>query len=83
MIYRHTTLLKAEDLKNSASMTLMSTDVERIVTSFRFIHEVWGSLVDVSVAIWLLSRQLYLACLVPAVICLGKRHFYRVFVVHC
>ncbi|KAL8782676.1 MAG: hypothetical protein Q9213_005184 [Squamulea squamosa] len=46
----------------------MGTDVERIVVSFRSIHEVWASLLDVGVATWLLGRQLSVACIVPAVI---------------
>jgi ATP-binding cassette subfamily C (CFTR/MRP) protein 1 len=74
MIYRQTTLVKAEDLKNTAAITLMNTDVERIVSSFRYIHETWGALVDVAIALWLLERQLFLACLVPAVIGLGISH---------
>jgi ATP-binding cassette, subfamily C (CFTR/MRP), member 1 len=52
----------------------MNTDVERIVSSFRYIHETWASLVDVGIAVWLLERQLFLACLVPTVIGLGTSY---------
>lgn len=50
----------------------MGTDTERIVSSFRSIHEIWGSLVDISIAIWLLEREVFVACLVPAIISAGE-----------
>ena len=54
------------------AITLMGTDVERIVNGMQFFHEVWGSLLDVAIASWLLSRQLFLACLVPIILVVGK-----------
>ncbi|EPE07201.1 abc transporter [Ophiostoma piceae UAMH 11346] len=42
----------------SASLTLMSTDVERIRTGFLNIHEYWANLVQIGVACWLLKRTL-------------------------
>jgi hypothetical protein len=71
MIYRQTTLLKANDLKDKAGVTLIGTDVERIVTNLQAIHEARAALLDVGVAIWLLERQLGVACLVPVIICIG------------
>jgi hypothetical protein len=50
----------------------MGTDVERIVISLKNIHESWASILEVGVAIWLLERQVWVACVVPIVICLGK-----------
>lgn len=49
----------------------MGTDVERMVQSLPFMHEIWASLVDVIVAIILLERQLGLACLAPIVLVVG------------
>jgi len=68
MLYKKTTELRHVDLQDSAAITLMGTDVERIVVSFKAIHEVWASLLDVGVAVWLLERQLFVACVVPAII---------------
>ncbi|QKX54680.1 uncharacterized protein TRUGW13939_01768 [Talaromyces rugulosus] len=48
------------------SLTLMGTDVERIMVGFRSIHELWASLVDIGIATYLLQRQVYVACLVPS-----------------
>lgn len=74
-LYQQTTLLKGEDVKGSAALTLMGTDVERIVNSFRSLHEIWASIIEVAIAIYLLQRQIYLACLVPAIISLGELDF--------
>jgi ATP-binding cassette, subfamily C (CFTR/MRP), member 1 len=52
-------------------VTLMGTDVDRILVGLRSIHEVWASLLDMGVAIYLLERQLGLACLVPGLLTLS------------
>ncbi|KAJ5675349.1 multidrug resistance-associated protein [Penicillium macrosclerotiorum] len=70
MIYAHTTELKSRDVKDTAALTLMGTDVERIVESLKSLHETWASIVEVAVALFLLERQIFLACLVPACICM-------------
>ncbi|KAJ4414158.1 hypothetical protein N0V85_003255 [Neurospora sp. IMI 360204] len=70
MVYQHTTALRAVDVKDSAAVTLMGTDVERIVTSIKNVHELWASIPGVGIAIWLLARQVSYAAIVPLVICL-------------
>lgn len=64
-IYRQTIHLRANDVKDSAAMTLMGTDVERIAQSLRNIHELWASLIEVGIAVWLLARQISWASVVP------------------
>ena len=54
------------------AISLMGTDVERIVGGMQFFHEVWGSLLDIAIASWLLGRQLFLACIAPIVLVLGN-----------
>nr|CAC28822.2 related to multidrug resistance-associated protein [Neurospora crassa] len=70
MVYHHTTALRVVDVKDSAAVTLMGTDVERIVTSIKNVHELWASIPGVGIAIWLLARQVSYAAIVPLVICL-------------
>ncbi|KAL1869218.1 hypothetical protein Plec18167_007884 [Paecilomyces lecythidis] len=70
-LYQKTTLLGEGDVKGSAVLTLMGTDVERIVNSFRSLHEIWASIIEVAVALYLLQRQVSLACIVPAIISLA------------
>ena len=71
MIYHQTTKLSGHDVKDTAALTLMGTDVERIGNSLRLLHETWASVVEVGVALYLLERQIFLVCLVPAVITVG------------
>ncbi|PCG93312.1 ABC transporter, integral membrane type 1 [Penicillium occitanis (nom. inval.)] len=70
IIYTATTGLKSAQIKDMAAITLMDTDVERIASDFKYIHEVWASALEVGIALWLLERQVSVACLIPAVICL-------------
>ncbi|KAJ5702177.1 hypothetical protein N7488_009725 [Penicillium malachiteum] len=70
-LYQQTTLLGANDLKYNAALTLMGTDVERILSSFRYLHEIWASIVEVAIALYLLERQIGLSCIVPAIISLA------------
>src|SRR5581483_1330680 len=72
MVYRHTTTLRAVDVQYSAALALMGTDVERIVQALRFVHEVWASIPEVAIAIWLLARQVSCAALMPLAVCLGQ-----------
>lgn len=72
LIYQQTVEARAVDLGSINGLTLMGTDVERIVLNFLTVHEVWASLLDIIVAIFLLQRQMFLACIVPAVVTFGK-----------
>lgn len=71
-IYEQTIHLTSNDMRDSAALTLMGTDVERIVSGLRMLHETWASTIEVALALYLLERQVLLACLVPALISLGK-----------
>ncbi|KAJ5728595.1 multidrug resistance-associated protein [Penicillium malachiteum] len=68
ILQQKTTQVKAIDLQDRAALTLMGTDVERIITGFRSIHELWASPIEVGIAIWLLARQVGVASVVPAVL---------------
>ncbi|KAL4798804.1 P-loop containing nucleoside triphosphate hydrolase protein [Aspergillus venezuelensis] len=70
LIHQHTVNSRAVDLGETTAITLMGTDVERIVNGFKVFHELWASLLDIAIAIYLLERQVGAACLVPAVIVL-------------
>lgn len=71
-IYRKTTEISITALDNSAAVTLMSTDVERIVLGLRSIHEIWANAIQVGVATWLLQRELGLSCIAPIAVAIGK-----------
>lgn len=73
-IYYKTTEISITALDNSAAVTLMSTDVERIEVGLRVTHELWANIIQVGLATWLLQRELGLACLVPIVVAVCE-HF--------
>lgn len=49
----------------------MSADTERICVGLRQCHELWASLLDIAVALWLLHRQLSGAAFTPLAVILG------------
>ncbi|KGO43779.1 ABC transporter, integral membrane type 1 [Penicillium expansum] len=72
MIYDQTIDMAAADLTDSAAITLMGTDVERIVANLKNLHEAWASVIELGIAIWLLEREIGVACFIPLVISLGS-----------
>jgi ATP-binding cassette, subfamily C (CFTR/MRP), member 1 len=72
MIYRKTGVLCLKDVDPATSMTVMSADIERIVQGWQTMHETWASFIEVGIAIYLLERQLGVACVVPVVVSIGE-----------
>ncbi|THC97425.1 hypothetical protein EYZ11_003074 [Aspergillus tanneri] len=68
LIYRKTLSLDLACVENRAPATLTSTDVERISARLANIYDVWGCVVEVDTAVWLLWRELYFPTLAPVVI---------------
>ncbi|TGO14038.1 hypothetical protein BTUL_0059g00230 [Botrytis tulipae] len=50
---------------DSAALTLMSTDIERIKMGMRNLHEVWASIVQAAIAGWMLYSRLGLVFIAP------------------
>jgi hypothetical protein len=65
MLYNKATDITLSNVDPSSSLTLMSADIERIVTGMQTAHELWSNTVEVVLAIYLLGRQLGAACAVP------------------
>ncbi|THC98398.1 hypothetical protein EYZ11_002117 [Aspergillus tanneri] len=66
LMYRQTLRLDVAAVRDSAALTLMSVDIERISSGLRYLHEIWASPIDVGLALWLLQRQLGVAAVAPA-----------------
>ncbi|KAH7320765.1 putative ABC multidrug transporter [Stachybotrys elegans] len=58
MIYAKTLTMNLQHTESRAPLTLMSTDIERISAGLGYLHDVWGSIVEVAIAVWLLWREL-------------------------
>lgn len=71
MLYDKATDISITAADPTAALTLMSADIERIDTGWRTAHDVWANLVEIAIAVFLLERQLGVACVVPvaAAIC--------------
>ncbi|KAF5023770.1 hypothetical protein F66182_4163 [Fusarium sp. NRRL 66182] len=65
MLYDKATDISITAANPTAALTLMSADIERIDTGWRTAHDVWANLVEIAIAVYLLWRQLGLACLIP------------------
>lgn len=50
---------------NSAALTLMSTDIERIRMGFRQLHDVWASTIQVALSAWMLDKRLGVVFVAP------------------
>ncbi|KAM0816280.1 putative ABC transporter FUM19 [Seiridium cardinale] len=71
LIFKKTINLDTTSAKEGAAVTLMSTDVDGIATAIQQMHEIWASVVELAVAVYLLERQIGPACflvVIPAVV---------------
>lgn len=71
-IYKKTTETKLGAADDSAAVTLMSTDIERIIRGGRFVHEMWANVIEVAIGCWLLEGQLGTAFVAPIVVILAS-----------
>ncbi|KAJ5898746.1 ABC transporter integral membrane type 1 [Penicillium taxi] len=70
IIYAKTVDLSITALDESAAVTLMSSDVQSICNGFALMNELWGVPIELAVCLYLLTRQLGLAILAPAILSL-------------
>ena len=64
-IYAQTLDLSITSLDESAALTLMSSDVERICEAILSIHNLWSGPLEIALAIWLLQKEIGVALLGP------------------
>lgn len=50
---------------DGSALTLMSTDIERIDLGLKPLHDIWASVIQVSLAAWMLYNQLGIVFVVP------------------
>ncbi|KAL4758550.1 uncharacterized protein BDW70DRAFT_170256 [Aspergillus foveolatus] len=71
MIFEKSTAINAHKNDDSAALTLMSTDIERITHCGRYIHDTWASLIEIGIALYLLYNELDTAGIAPIIIAFG------------
>lgn len=69
-IYRKTMSASLSAASDASAVTLMSTDVERIVLGMAKIHDAWSTLVQVACAMYILYRQVGAVFIAPVVLSL-------------
>lgn len=67
-VYRKTTEMKLTSADDSAALTLMSTDIDRVLHGAEAAHELWANTIEVSVGCWLLYNKVGAAFVSPLVI---------------
>lgn len=67
-IYDHLLCLADADGNKSASLTLMSADIDRIAAALPALNEVWSQTIEVIIGLTLLSLQLRWVSVVPIVL---------------
>ncbi|KAL3460707.1 P-loop containing nucleoside triphosphate hydrolase protein [Aspergillus heterothallicus] len=65
MVYKKSCTLNLKDADPAESVTLMSADIERIVHGWQTMHEMWANIAEIALAVFLLERELGIACVVP------------------
>lgn len=80
MIYSKLLRTKVNVVDQSAALTLMTTDVEKIVETFwRLIMDPWSCILQLGICVYLLYRQLGAVCCVPIIVIFRKKfHFEQV-----
>ncbi|OCK85970.1 putative multidrug resistance protein [Lepidopterella palustris CBS 459.81] len=68
LIFNKTLVLGDGVYDESAAITHMSTDIDRIAASMQSMHETWARLIEVSIGVWLLSIQLGAVSVVPIIV---------------
>lgn len=72
IIYSKTLDIHTTAVNESAASSLMSTDVERIAQTLKMVHTVWAAPLELVIAVYLLERQLGVACVMAMILAIGK-----------
>ena len=75
LMFAKTSSLEANTADPATSLTLMSADIERITNGWQTMHEIWANVIEIALAIYLLERQLGVACVIPIGVAIGKSPF--------
>lgn len=82
IIYSKATELKSANINESAAMTLMGTDVERIAENWYLMFtEIWANVIQMGIAMFLLERQLGAVCIAPIIIALSTLFLFQRFTI--
>ncbi|KAK3353395.1 ABC transporter [Lasiosphaeria hispida] len=70
-IYRNMLKIRAETANSSAALSLMSTDVDRVTMSSYIIVNIVPNLIQIAIALYILSVQLGATAVAPIILCVA------------
>ncbi|KAL4789180.1 putative ABC transporter [Aspergillus venezuelensis] len=70
LIYDHTLTLNVSSPSKNDSYTLITADIERIVSGLRSVHETWASLIEIALSLWLLETKIGVSTVAAAMVVL-------------
>lgn len=76
LIYSRTLELQEGVHDGSKTLTLMSSDIDRIAGSIQAVQEIWARVVELAIGIWLLERQLGWIFVVPIIVIAGESSWF-------
>ncbi|KAK0732544.1 putative ABC multidrug transporter [Apiosordaria backusii] len=62
LIYGKITVLDSSTLIDAAPLTHMSTDIDGIAAGLMFLHDIWASVLELGVGVYLLYREIGIPC---------------------
>ncbi|KAL4865755.1 hypothetical protein BDV12DRAFT_174033 [Aspergillus spectabilis] len=68
LIYDHTLTLNASSPSRNDSYTLITADIERIVSGLRSLHDTWASLIEIALSLWLLETRIRVSAAAAAMV---------------
>ena len=78
MVYSKLLRTRLNTTDQSTALTLMTTDVEKIVETFwRLILDPWSCIMQLGICTYLLYRQLGAVCCVPIIVIFGTSSVFR------
>ena len=75
LIYHKSTELCINSPEGDTALTLMTTDVERIVEAAKLLHEVWAHVIEAAIGTYLLYNQLAYSAFAAPVVALCTMSF--------
>ncbi|CEJ91550.1 hypothetical protein VHEMI07252 [[Torrubiella] hemipterigena] len=70
--YFKTTNLPSSVSEDASVLTLMSTDVERVLIGILSLHEFWANMIQAGISCWLLQKTLGTVFVAPVIVVLGS-----------
>lgn len=72
LIYQRTLEVQAGIYDESKALTLMSTDIDRLIMSLTAVCEIWARVIEMAIGVWLLERQLGWVCVAPIIVVISQ-----------